>query len=81
MNGRPSSSSELDDIWVMFLDQGHYRLSPRVQTWKHILAKRSGRSRRRLSNPEKVGAETRAFTATKKITSRAKVTGSYPARQ
>jgi len=39
MNGRPRSGSEQGNAWVMFLDQGHYRLSPRVQMWKSILAK------------------------------------------
>ena len=86
MNGRPRSGSEHGNAWVMFLDQGHYRLSPRVQMWKSILAKIRPEPPKASLAPEGVGAETRTFTATKTLRAAASkatttVKGSYPTRQ
>ena len=86
MNGRPRSGSEHGNAWVMFLDQGHYRLSPRVQMWKSILAKIRPEPPKASLAPEGVGAETRTFTATKTLRAAASkattmLKGSYPTRQ
>ena len=69
MNGRPRSGSEHGNAWVMFLDQGHYRLSPRVQMWKSILAN-IPRSRRRRHQPRRGGSRNPNLYRHKNITSR-----------
>ena len=64
----------------------HYRLSPRVQMWKSILAKIRPEPPKASLAPEGVGAETRTFTATKTLRAAASkattmLKGSYPTRQ